>query len=66
MVWYSQHKNENIRGIAVLCFGHIARIHGVVNKELVIPLINDALQDESEFVRGHAYSALEDITMFCK
>ncbi|MEK3916234.1 hypothetical protein NSU08_33900 [Paenibacillus sp. FSL H7-0331] len=28
IVRYTQHKNENIRGIAILCFGHIARIHG--------------------------------------
>ncbi len=66
MVRYSQHKNENIRGIAILCFGHIARIHRAVNKELIIPLINDALNDESKFVRGHAHSALDDIKMFCK
>lgn len=66
MVRYSQHKNENIRGIAILCFGHIARIHGTVNKELIIPLINDALKDESAFVRGHAHSALDDIELFCK
>lgn len=50
MVRYTQHKNEYIRGIAILCFGHIARIHGAVNKELIIPLINDALNDESSFV----------------
>ncbi|WP_138752255.1 CPCC family cysteine-rich protein [Paenibacillus sinopodophylli] len=28
--------------------------------------VNDALNDESEFVRGHAQSALNDIKMFCK
>lgn len=66
MVRYSQHKNENIRGIAFLCFGHMARIHRSVNMELIIPLINDALNDESIFVRGHAHSALDDIKMFCK
>lgn len=66
MVRYSQHKNENIRGIAVLCFGHIARIHRTVHNELIIPLIHNALKDESSFVRGHAHSALDDINMFCK
>ncbi|MDK8182029.1 CPCC family cysteine-rich protein [Paenibacillus sp. UMB4589-SE434] len=66
MVRYTQHNNENIRGIAILCFGHIARIHGAVNKELIIPLINDALNDESSFVRGHANSDLDDINMFCR
>ncbi|MGX4587643.1 hypothetical protein [Paenibacillus chitinolyticus] len=66
MVRYSQHRNENIRGIAILCFGHIARLHGTVNKELIIPLIHNALKDESTFVRGHAYSALDDIELFYK
>ncbi|WP_438351661.1 hypothetical protein ACP8HI_00790 [Paenibacillus sp. FA6] len=66
MVRYCQHKNENVRGIAILCFGHIARIHGTVNKELVIPLINNGLKDESKFVRGHTHSALDDLNMVCK
>ncbi|WP_046226131.1 CPCC family cysteine-rich protein [Paenibacillus dauci] len=66
MTRYSQHDNENIRGIAILCFGHIARIHGVVHKERIIPLIQNALHDESSFVRGHAESAMEDIDRFCK
>jgi len=66
MTRYSQHDNENIRGIAILCFGHIARIHEVIHKEQVISLIQTALHDESSFVRGHAESALEDINMFCK
>jgi len=66
MVPYTRHKNENIRGIAILCFGHIARIHGAVNKQLILPLIHDALEDESSLVRGHADSALDDINMFCR
>ncbi|MFP4979474.1 CPCC family cysteine-rich protein [Paenibacillus sp. CN-4] len=65
MVRYSRHENKTIRGIAILCFGHIARMHRAVNKELIIPLISDALNDESTFVRGHAHSALDDINMFC-
>ncbi|GIP59879.1 hypothetical protein [Paenibacillus woosongensis] len=36
-----------------------------VKKALIIPLINDAFNDESNFVRGHAHSALDDINMFC-
>lgn len=66
MVRYSQHSNENIRGIAILCFGHIARIHRKINKKLVMPIILDGLNDKSQFVRGHSQSALDDINMFCK
>ncbi|MFD1888237.1 CPCC family cysteine-rich protein [Paenibacillus wenxiniae] len=66
MIRYSEHPDENIRGIAILCFGHIARIHGMIDQALVMPILNKALYDESAFVRGHAESALDDIRMFCQ
>jgi hypothetical protein len=61
---YSTHENENIRGIAVLCLGHMARIHRKADKKLVYPVIQRALQDGSAFVRGHADSALDDTIFF--
>ncbi len=64
MVRYSEHPDEHIRGIAILCFGHIARIHGMLNEELVMPILHKALDDERSFVRGHAESALDDIITF--
>ncbi len=66
MIRYSDDSDENIRGIAILCFGHIARIHGMIDQELVMPIVEKALYDESSFVRGHADSALDDIRRFCK
>lgn len=35
---YSDHSDDNIRGIAVLCFGHLARIHGTLETERVLPI----------------------------
>lgn len=61
-----ENEDDNVRGIAVLCFGHLARIHGRITTEWVIPYIKKALKDDSGFVRGHAISALDDIEMFCK
>jgi len=66
MIRYSEDSDENVRGIAILCFGHIARIHGTIDQERVMPIIEKALHDESSFVRGHADSALDDIRLFCK
>lgn len=43
---YSSHVNDYIRGVAVLCFGHLARIHGNLNVEKVIPIIKKAENDE--------------------
>ncbi|WP_411349806.1 CPCC family cysteine-rich protein [Paenibacillus sp. WLX2291] len=66
MLQYSQHDNENVRGIAILGLGHIARIHGTLDQARVLPIIEKALQDTSEFVRGHADSAIDDISHFLK
>lgn len=64
MIQYSQHPHDNVRGIAILGFGHLARRFGMIDKELVLLIVDTGLQDESEIVRGHADSALADIQMF--
>ncbi len=66
MVQYSENDNENIRGIAILCFGHIAKIHGKIDKELVLSIVNRGLKDDSSYVRGHSQSALDDINNHMK
>ena len=66
LVKYSKSENENIRGIAILCFGHLARIDGQIDKELVLPIVNEGLVDNSSFVQSHSNSALDDINSFVK
>ncbi|MEF2246496.1 hypothetical protein [Paenibacillus sp. IITD108] len=63
---FSNNSNYKVRGIAILCFGHLARIHGQLETELVLPIVKKALNDSNEFVRGHANSALDDIQFFLK
>jgi hypothetical protein len=63
---FSNHNNDNVRGIAILCFGHLARLHGKLETDRVLLIVKKALQDSSSFVRGHADSALDDIEFFCK
>ncbi|MCM3630408.1 hypothetical protein M3194_24040 [Paenibacillus glycanilyticus] len=63
-IHHSSDQNSNVRGIAILCFGHLARIHGELELEHVLPIVKKALNDPSEFVRSHATSALDDIKFF--
>lgn len=53
-----------VRGTAVLCLGHLARIHRRLPEDPVNALVQSALRDEDVYVRGHAESAADDIEMF--
>jgi len=60
----SRHRHFNVRGNAVLGFGHIARVHQKLDREVVSPIIEAALKDEEEYVRDHARSARDDTELF--
>ena len=60
------HEHYNVRGNAILGFGHIARIHEKLDEVKVKPLIESALEDESEYVRGQADGAKDDIKFFLR
>lgn len=62
----AEHEHFNVRGNAVLGFGHLARIHRQLNEDLVKPLIEAALADESEYVRGQANDAADDVEFYLK
>lgn len=62
----SNHENFNVRGNAILGFGHIARIHRKLNKRIIKPIIENALSDESDYVRGQADSAADDVEHILK
>lgn len=61
---YSSYSDSKVRGIAILCFGHLARKHGQLHIEKVMPIINKASIDKGDFIRGHAYDAKDDINTF--
>src|SRR6266403_1506912 len=65
-VQLARHPDENVRGNAILGFGHIARIHRQLNSSNIKPLIETALEDESEYVRAQAESAADDAEFFLK
>lgn len=54
--------NLNVRCLAALCLGHIARIHGHLDRELVVKALKKHLHDED--MSGTIQDALDDIQMF--
>src|SRR5262245_49626927 len=60
----SNHEHFNVRRNAILGFGHIARIHRKLTMSIVKPLIEAALQDQNDYVRGHADDAADDVELF--
>ena len=64
-VEYARSPNENIRGIAILCLGHLARIHGTLDVDSVIPVFTNLLNDQSSFVSDYADIALSDVLTYC-
>jgi hypothetical protein len=57
------HRDEYVRGNAILGFGHIARRFGRVPHQ-AIGLIEKALLDESIHVKGQAWAAASDVVQF--
>lgn len=60
----SSHPHFNVRGNAVLGFGHIARVHRQLEQGTVQSIIEAALSDPDDYVRGHAVDAADDTSHF--
>lgn len=58
------HSNCTVRGNAVLGFGHIARIHRKIKHPGVAKLLQEALYDPHQYVRGQASVAADDVQHF--
>jgi HEAT repeat protein len=56
--------DAGIRGTAILCLGHLARIHGRLPDDSAIDIVRAGLSDPSEYVRGQAENAADDIELF--
>jgi HEAT repeats len=55
------HPDWNVRGNAILGFGHLARVCRVLDEQSVKPLIKAALKDPNDYVRRQAHAAVFDI-----
>ena len=58
------HEHWNVRGNAILGFGHLARTTGQLDKDRILPLVTSALSDPNEYVRGQANAAADDIANY--
>ncbi len=59
---FLNHSDFTVRRVAALCLGHIAGIHGQLDKERVIITLQQHLVDKK--ISGSVQDALEDIEMF--
>ena len=59
----SDHSNEEVRGNAILGLGHLARRFGSLSLDLS-SVISEGARDESEYVRGQAWAAADDVNHF--
>jgi hypothetical protein len=55
------HGDGITRGNSVLGLGHIARIHRTLTEGVARPVVEAALRDPDEWVRGQAASAADDL-----
>ncbi len=49
-------------GLAMTCIGHVARMHKVIDKSLVIPVLFEKLKHST--LSGRVQDALDDIDIF--
>src|SRR5437016_10260227 len=55
---YARHDDSFVRGVAATCLGHLARIHGVIDEDEVVPVLRQLLRDSDPDTRGKAQDAL--------
>ncbi len=60
----AKHRNANVRGNALLGFGHLARRFGRLDRHRVKRLIEIGLHAHNEYVRERAESAADDLETF--
>jgi hypothetical protein len=59
---FLRNDNPQISGVAATCLGHVARIHGILDKDKVVLALHTRLADHR--IKGIIEDALEDIGMF--
>src|ERR1051326_2548243 len=61
---FLNHRDADIRGLAATCLGHLARIHRVIDLNIVLPELKKLLKDPE--IGGRVEDALSDIEIFLK
>lgn len=60
---FLDHSDRGVRSIAIICMGHIARIHKTLDVEIVLPRLL-ALKAEDPSIAPSVDDAIEDIQVF--
>ncbi|MFT7651479.1 MAG: hypothetical protein ACI9UU_000582 [Candidatus Azotimanducaceae bacterium] len=58
------HDDWNVRGNAILGFGHLVRTTGQLDKDRVLPLVTKALSDPHEYVHCQAHAAADELSHY--
>jgi hypothetical protein len=61
---YIVDRDEGLLITAIVCLGHVARIHRTIDQSKVLPVLQDLL-NENDF-KGYASDAIDDISVFVK
>jgi len=61
-LYFSKHTDIEVRRLAITCIGHLARIHGLLDLQLVNSLLNELINDPE--VHGYVQNALDDISIY--
>ena len=63
----SENADPAVSGLALTCFGHLARLHGYMGGHGRVVALLKAFQNSPVVeLRGRAEDALEDIEIFCR
>ncbi len=61
---FARHRDAAIRRVAVICLGHLARIHRRLDTAAVLPVLDELTHDPA--VAGQVEAALDDIRLFAR
>lgn len=64
-IQYAQSDNQTISKLALICIGHLARIHQHINQQKILSFLNKIKNDNHQFV-GIVDDVLDDIALFSK
>lgn len=61
---FCDHLDDEVRGVAVTCLGHIARVHGKIDTQTIVPILERLLLDPA--ITGRVEDAISDIKLFAQ
>ncbi|MGZ8843377.1 MAG: hypothetical protein ACXW18_06920 [Pyrinomonadaceae bacterium] len=61
---FARHDDSFVRGVAATGLAHVARIHGAIDEDEVVPVVRELLHDSDPATRGKAQDAFADFSTF--